>query len=451
MKRVTRFLRFAPLAALCLLVLMAASASAEEYTKIGLRDLPFEPHFVVSAETRDARDVAIYAVDQGDKFLVRYTLPTGLRVEMRVRPDGTVGVWQRAENQPLGNAAAKELFAKEETAFRRRADRYVVDLRREIAERERREAARREAELRRRIREASQVFSARNFQQVRNEEMPFAVRNAIRDEFLNARLDARDRERWATAEYYTFVRNDGGRFGRDETVYAVHYDSIDRHRIESLYGREGQPLGRIDLTDRAGGIEGGGWGWRQPVDGPIGGPIGGPVGGPVGGDWGQPRWIAPDRLPREARAALERETRGQGGTEFYEYRDRTRVMYAIRFRNDRGRLYETRCDELGRILDTVALDDQGRPIDPRAGGGVPDDGLRGAVRINVIEAPFEVRTTVNRETLGAQQVEYYLLRDAGDRRTYVVRYTQRDGAILELRTDEAGRVLSRTQVRAAPR
>lgn len=338
--------------------------------RVQSQKLPDAVRQTMNRETSGSSDIAYYR-DEANGWFVQYTLPSGLRVESKVKKDGTVAKTRRTAKQPkLREAEAKREFrrlkdahwgkndgrvwdelteALEEArqdleeeraklagerqqfeADRRRAQEYWRD-----AQRRREEEAQRDRARRLDGRDYDDHFGSRRYGRAYLDDMPSDARRAIRDQTR----DAED------VEYYRFTKN-----GRD--YYGAQFTTSAGRRLEVTTDEDGRTTDRVVVSDYAGA--------RRDVrdrdfeyD--------------RGRGWDRDRSrLTRERLPRDVREALDDQTYGATDVDYYRLTEDGRTLYAARYTTSGGRRIEARADESGRLANRVELYD---PSDSRGFNG----------------------------------------------------------------------------------
>src|SRR5687768_7238045 len=79
-------------------LLLQHAARAEEKTNPGA--LPEGARQILDAEPRGQQDVAYYKHDDESLYEAHWTVPSGLRVRLKVKPNGTPVAFERTNRQP---------------------------------------------------------------------------------------------------------------------------------------------------------------------------------------------------------------------------------------------------------------------------------------------------------------------------------------------------------------
>ena len=326
-----------------------------ENVRIGSAKLPDNVRQTMDRESSGSRDVDYYKDE--NNFTVHHTLPSGLRISTRVRRDGKVVRSQLLKSQPvLREREARREFARyrdqlasrevrqwtpddgrafEEGLRDLQEDREQLAAERQHleAERQRKWDRRREEEARhdraRRLddRDYDDYFGSRRFDgRLDERNLPSDVRRALRD----ATREAQD------AEYCRYAKG-----GRD--FYCVQFTTPAGRRVEVTADEEGRLVDRVLVTDYAGAH-----GDIRSRDDEY----------DRGQGWHRSRVRTNrERLPRDARDALDEQTLGASDVDYYRIDDAGRTVYAARYTTAGGRRIESRADERGRSVGRVELYD----------------------------------------------------------------------------------------------
>jgi hypothetical protein len=340
--------------------LPAGTTYAAGEDRVSPGDIPREARAALERDTRGAREVQYYKTETGT-YVAHFTLPNGLRLETRVRRDGSGAVVTPTRNQPdLSKREAERAFdqyvaarkgapeprlseverarleadrAKAEAARARdeadRARREALGSR-EAVERQRAALLRREEEARedraRRLeeRDSADFYGGRTYRAVEIDTAPFEVRRTLRDLSRNG----------SNVDYYAFRK-------RGDFYYAVQYTTPGGRRVEVLTNEDGRVIDRVELAD-----------WELPSRDIR----------DRDNAWDRDRGWDRDRdrisrywIPGEARTALDDLIAGGHEVDFYRIRLDGRTLYAARYTDFRGRRVEARVTSRGDVVETVRL------------------------------------------------------------------------------------------------
>lgn len=339
-------------ACLGLAALLPRAARAEDDNeRVRPEEVPRVPRAVLERESAESRRRVFYRGEQG-QFLVHHTLPSGLRLETRVRRDGSIlrikptAVQRDVDPRHVGRLFAEYTAKREhreltdaerrqiaEDLARIEAERHAAEAEaaraRAAAEREaraREEAAAHERARRMSEREAAEWFGGRRYERVAFDDLPGHVRRALREE-------SRDT---TDVEFYAFRR-------AGDIFYATQFTTGTGRRVEVLVNEDGRVIDRVEV-------------WERPAP---------------GRDvrdrdaaWDRDRGWDRDRervsrfsVPAEARVTLDELLGGYRDVEYYRLRLDNRTVYAARYTTDRGRRMESRVSGTGVLIETVRLYD----------------------------------------------------------------------------------------------
>jgi hypothetical protein len=313
----------------------AVSLARANDDRVDRRKLPEGVRVLFDREVDAAagKDAQFYKTDHGE-FFVHFTLPNGLRLEMKVRKDGGFINVEPTKNQPdLRKEDVKRYFdhyvaeregrrhvevehvkvvevrpdiryrPEDEAAYRAAVDR-ARDAQRLRDEEAAHDRARRMSE-----REAAEFYADRRFERLDLARTTYGAGSALRD----ASRDGTD------VEYYRFTKA-GAPF------YAAKYTTPRGRRVEVIVDEVGQPVDRIELYDRPlvrADIHDRDIAWDRDH-----------------------RWDRQEMnrlwLPDRARAALDDQTLGSTDVDYFRYVEAGRTYYAARFTTVSGRRLDCR-------------------------------------------------------------------------------------------------------------